>query len=182
VAPNRARLLVPIALTGFMGAGKTTVGRLVAQQLGVPFVDLDDLIVRETGRSIPEWFATAGEAGFREQEVRAVTRLADRGEPGIWALGGGAVLQPGVLAALRRVGAKVVWLAADFEVLRRRVGPEGRPLWAAGIAEVRRLWETRQAAYRAAAEVQVDADGPPEVVAQAVIRWMRERGYVAEDT
>lgn len=172
---------MPVALTGFMGAGKTTVGRLVAERLGVPFVDLDELIVRETGRSIPEWFAAAGEAGFREQEVRAVERLADRGEPGIWALGGGAVLQPGVRAALRRARAQIVWLAADFEVIRRRVGPEGRPLWAQGTEQVRRLWEARQAAYREAAQVAVDADGPPDVVAEAIIRWIRERGYVAKD-
>ncbi|MCL8209030.1 MAG: shikimate kinase [Actinomycetia bacterium] len=164
-----------------MGAGKTTVGRLVAQALGVPFVDLDELVVQETGRSIPEWFAVAGEAGFREQEVRALERLVDRGKPGIWALGGGAVLQPGVRAALRRAGAQVVWLRADFEEIRRRIGPEGRPLWAAGTEAVRRLWAARQAAYREAAQFAVDADGPPDVVAATVIRWIRERGYVAED-
>ena len=83
-----------IWLVGLMGAGKSTVGRLLAERLGRAFVDLDDEIAREAGRSIPEIFEAEGEAGFRRREREALERAGRTSH--VVALGGGAISQPGI--------------------------------------------------------------------------------------
>ena len=77
-------------LVGFMGSGKTTVGRLLAERLGVPFADADEEIERAAGRTIPAIFEADGEPAFRELEAAAIARLLD-GDAGVLALGGGAM-------------------------------------------------------------------------------------------
>jgi 3-dehydroquinate synthase/shikimate kinase/3-dehydroquinate synthase len=122
-----------IVLIGFMGAGKTTIGRALAQRLGLPFVDVDDVIADETGRSIPEIFAIEGEAGFRAME-RAATIEILGGDDAVVALGGGALGDPDTRAALD--GAEVVYLRADLdEHLRRVQTGAGRPMLAARSPE-----------------------------------------------
>ena len=117
-----------IALVGFMGAGKTQVGRLVARRLEVPFVDTDEVIVARHG-AISALFDECGERGFREIEREVVLRelRAAEDSPRIVALGGGAVTIDDVREALRRLS-HVVWLDAPPDVLfaRSRSGP--RPL------------------------------------------------------
>ncbi|WP_298989377.1 shikimate kinase [uncultured Pseudokineococcus sp.] len=124
-----------IVLVGFLGAGKTTVGRLLAERLDLPFRDADEVVVERADRTVAEVFATDGEAAFRALEHEVVTDLL-RGDDAVVSLGGGAVEHPGTAAALRglpttRPGAHVVHLEVSLAEARSRVGDDrGRPMLA----------------------------------------------------
>ena len=132
-------------LVGLSGSGKSTIGRLLADRLGLPFVDTDELIVQRAGMPIPQLFSEHGEPAFRAAEREAVAD-AVAGEPAVIATGGGAPVD----SESRRLlwdGNLVVWLDAPVEALVRRVGADGdgRPLLTGGAGE-------RLAALRAARE------------------------------
>ena len=163
-----------LVLIGLMGAGKTSVGERCAQRLGRAFVDTDDLIRMNAGRSIPEIFEREGESGFRDRERAAVVDAVASLEPLVIACGGGAMVD----AENRRVVAHrcfVVWLDAAPEVLAARVEHDGigsRPLLAGGptTATLARLAADRAFAYAAAADAVVPTeDRDIEAVAAAVI-------------
>jgi len=166
---------VNVVLVGMMGAGKSTVGRILARDLGWPLVDTDQVIVERAGRSIPEIFAAEGEAGFRAREAEAVAWVASRDRQVI-ATGGGAVLLPANREALRRTGL-VFWLDAPPEVLHQRAVAQGvhqRPLLA-GAGEGRALQALadlaarREEAYRQAAHHRIcTANRSPEEVAREI--------------
>ncbi len=155
-----------IVLVGFMGAGKTTVGRLLAARLGLRFVDLDDEVEARTGRRVAELFAERGEDGFRAAEREAAAALATAGDC-VLATGGGAWAQPATRALLARDAASV-WLDAEFDTLLARLPDDGsRPL-ASTRATMRALFAQRLPAY-ALAQRRVNAAGPPEAVAREVL-------------
>lgn len=161
-----------------MGAGKSTVGPLLAARLGRPFLDTDREIERAAGRSIPEIFAAEGEAGFRSREREAIERAS--GLAAVVALGGGAIAQPGAAARLREAGT-VVFLSVPIERLLERIGdPAGRPLLA-GLSGAERaarlaaLLEERGRFYAEAHHV-VEASGPPEEVAARVAEELAGSG------
>ena len=111
-----------VVLIGFMGSGKTTVGRALADLTGWAFADTDDEIVQNAGgATIPELFARDGEAAFRDREAQAVQTVCMR-ENQIIATGGGAVLRPQNVQSLQNAG-RVVWLTARPEVVVSRVKP-----------------------------------------------------------
>ena len=120
-----------ITLTGFMGSGKTTVGKVLADFLGCPFMDLDDLVVKKAGKSIPDIFAQDGEPAFRELEAqilrKTVAKYAE--STAVLALGGGAVLAP-ASAALLHEKTVCIYLRATLDTLLARLEGEtaGRPL------------------------------------------------------
>ena len=152
---------LPVALVGFMGVGKSAVGRLVARSLSVPFVDSDCQIERRHG-DIGEIFATHGEEVFRRLERDVVcAALADAlASPSVVSLGGGAVLSGDVREALQRLP-HVVWLTAPADVLWARVrAPRApsRPL-AAEERRFRRLLEERSALYASVATAEVANSG-----------------------
>lgn len=123
-APLRRRT---IALVGLMGAGKSSVGRRLAQVLEMPFRDADIEVEQAAGRSIPEIFAQMGEPAFREGERRVIARLLDEA-PHVLATGGGAFMSPETRALVKEKAVSV-WLKADLPVLARRVGrKDSRPL------------------------------------------------------
>jgi shikimate kinase len=159
-------------LVGMMGAGKSTVGPAVARRLARSFVDLDDVIVAEAGRVIPEIFAAEGEPGFRRREAAALRRLA--GAEAVVACGGGIVVDPENVALLRASG-MVAWLEAPAEVLAQRVRvAAGRPMLAAeGVGGLKGILASRAEAYAAAAHCRVDTVGrdPEEIAEQVVARW-----------
>jgi shikimate kinase len=123
-----------VILVGFMGAGKSSVGRLLARRMGRCFVETDDMITAREGRSIPEIFADRGEAYFRGLEEEAVGLLALKSRDVI-ATGGGLYCRDGRPDALRALGT-VVWLSGDFDVLYERARRMGhRPMLAGRARE-----------------------------------------------
>jgi shikimate kinase len=159
-----------VFLTGFMGAGKTSVGAALARRMGCAFHDLDALIVERARQSVAEIFETSGEAGFRRLESEALAALLERlgDAPAVIALGGGTLEDAANLRAVRERGILVA-LEAPLETLlaRTRRTPGTRPL-ALDEAGFCRLHARRQALY-AAADVRVDsAAGDVEQVAARV--------------
>lgn len=159
-----------IALVGLMGAGKSSIGRRLAQALGLPFVDADVEIEAAAGASIEEIFAHDGEAVFRNGERRVIARLLD-GPAQILATGGGAFMDPTTRGLIRK-RAISVWLRADIETLLVRVGRRNnRPLLKTGEprAVLARLIDERYPVY-GEADITVDTvDGPPEATLAKVI-------------
>ena len=164
-----------LVLTGYMGAGKTAVGRRVADRLGRHFVDADRAIEERAGMPIPEIFARRGELWFRRTEETVVRELL-AGEPGVLALGGGALESRRTRDLVRRV-ADVVWLRASVEVAWGRVRGSDRPL-AQDRDRFARRAAAREAGYREAAGLEVDADAPADEVAGRVAAWAE--GLAAE--
>jgi shikimate kinase len=144
-----ARTVHNLALVGFMGTGKSSVGRLAAEHLGFAFIDTDELIENETGKSIPQIFAQQGEAAFRQLERDMVHTLRARRETVI-ATGGGLVADPSNLASLKS-HALVICLWASPETIWERVRAQThRPLLQTPdpAAKIRELLEQRAPAYR----------------------------------
>jgi len=140
-----------VALIGFMGCGKSTVGQALARRLDFEFVDTDRVIEVQAGRSIPEIFAQEGEAAFRARERAVVESLAAR-ERLVIATGGGVGAQPDLLESLKR-HALVVWLWASPETLWERCRQQThRPLLQVPdpLARIRELLAAREPVYRRA--------------------------------
>jgi shikimate kinase len=155
-----------IYLLGFMGSGKTTVGALLARELGWPFIDLDATLEAGQGMSIREIFELSGEPFFRELERAALTE-ASRASPAVIALGGGTFVQRPNLEFIRETGGATVWLDCPAEELERRCqGLTTRPLFRDSLS-FRQLYEQRLPFYQLA-EFRVSTGGmaPQEVVAQ----------------
>lgn len=142
VADERA-----IFIVGFMGCGKSTLGRQLAGLTGRPFHDTDAMVEQAEGRTIARIFTESGEAGFRRAERRALRGLAGAGGA-VVACGGGLYLDPGARRWIRERG-RTVWLDAPLELCRRRLeSSPGRPLWACGAPLAQReLYERRRVAY-----------------------------------
>jgi shikimate kinase len=160
---------VQVVLVGPMGVGKSTVGRLLAERLGVGYRDTDDDIVAAQGRTIAEIFVDEGEAAFRAVEKQAVQR-ALAGHDGVLALGGGAILDADTRALL--AGRRVVYLSMDVEEAVRRTGLNAaRPLLAVNPRKQwRELMEARRHLYEEVATAVVATDGrTPEDVTQAAL-------------
>jgi shikimate kinase/3-dehydroquinate synthase len=155
-----------IVLVGFMGAGKTTVGHLLAERLGLPFLDSDLVIEQRTGGSIKQFFAEHGEPAFRELESRVICELVD-GSEAVLALGGGAAGHPDTITRLK--SAQVIYLQVSYgEAMLRVAGDQYRPMLAKpGLED---LYRHRLSVYDTVATLTVATDGRrPEAVSQDVI-------------
>jgi shikimate kinase len=161
-----ARIIQNLALVGFMGSGKSAVGRLAAQHLRFTFLDTDELIENEVGKSIPEIFAQQGEAACRKYERDVVNALSGRRDTVI-AAGGGLVADPSNLASLK-THALVICLWASPETIWARVRSQShRPLLQTPDpqAKIRELLEQRAPAYRQAdVQILTEFRSPKEVV------------------
>ena len=180
-----------ITLTGFMGGGKTTVGRLLADALGCPFMDLDDLIVKKAGKSIPDIFAQDGEPAFRQLEAQVLRKTVEKyaESTAVLALGGGAVLAP-ASAALLHEKTVCIYLRATLNTLLSRlagetagrpllqeipdqVGDDGCPIVMPGLdrASVSTRLASREPIYEKTAHAIIDTDGlsPDEVTDEIII-------------
>jgi shikimate kinase len=171
-----------IALVGFMGTGKTAVGKALAEKLGKQFIELDELIEKKAGKTIPEIFQRDGEIAFRELEIEA-TRDAAEKENTVIACGGGVVLNQINIDRLRRKSV-VVYLTALPEVILKRTSSDEdeRPLLVAEdkAAKVVKLLKFRKPFYERAADITVDTSGLDvrEVAEKTMVRL---REYESKD-
>jgi len=180
-AATRGRLRRTVVLVGLMGAGKTSVGRRLAEALCVDFRDSDEEIAAAAGMDIPSIFATLGEAAFREGERKVIARLL-AAPPHVLATGGGAFMDPQTRAAVS--GAAVsVWIRAALDTLVERTGrKQDRPLLRAGDPRtvLDRLMRERHPVY-ARADIVVDspAGGTQEMVVDDIVTRLRAQGALA---
>ena len=164
-----------VFLVGMMGAGKTTVGRAVAGQLGWPYLDSDEQVERTTGRTVAEIFETSGEAAFRAEEKRALAEALTSDGPVVVSVAGGAVLDPDNRRRLRQ-GGLVVWLKASMQTLAARVvGGDHRPLLGDDPRVVlTRLYHQRRPLYQQVADLVIDVDRlSPEEAARRIVARVR---------
>lgn len=176
-APRRAassrggvgRLQQSVVLVGFMAAGKSRIGRLLAERLALPSVDTDVAIEEEQGCAIADIFRERGEAAFRDLEGELIARLV-AGPPQVIALGGGAFVDERTRALLNE-RARTVWLDTPFELIAERVARSShRPLARSRpTSELRALWEQRRPSY-AEAQIRIDtSDAKPERIVTSIV-------------
>jgi shikimate kinase len=178
--PPAIHLPKTAVFVGLMGAGKTSIGRRLAQLLNLPFIDADREIEEAAGCSIVEIFARHGETEFREGERRVIQRLLDN-PVHVLATGGGAFMDPITRQRIRERGISI-WLRADLDLMLRRVSRRNdRPLLqvADPRAKLQELIELRYPVY-AEADIAVDSvDGPPEATLERVV--MALTAYLASE-
>jgi shikimate kinase len=161
-----------------MGAGKSTVGHLLAARLGWPYLDSDDEIKRRTGQTVPEIWHSRGEPAFRAEEAAVLADAVATDAPVVVAVAGGAVLDPANRDRIKG-GGLVVWLRARTETLVARVGSgAGRPLLDADpAAALAALYDVRRPVYADLADVAVDVDErTPDQIVDAVLAVRDQRG------
>ena len=181
-SPDAALASRTIVLVGMMGAGKTSVGKRLADALELPFHDADEEIERAAGRTIAEIFEQRGEAEFRDGERRVIARLLDQ-PPHVLATGGGAFCNPETREIVARKAVSV-WLRAPPEVLARRVARKNtRPLLSGKDPRqaLEDLLATREAAYRQADLIIDSGEGPQQATVEAIINALKRRQLAGAD-
>lgn len=164
------------ALYGFMGVGKSVVGRALSEITGMTYVDLDEEIVERTGKTIPEIFEEGGEEAFRKIERATTQEIAAR-DGLVIACGGGTILDADNLSSLKH-NSRLVLLTAEPEIILKRIEAEGdvRPLLNGEekLHRIKSLLEARNSAYIQAAELVLDTSGmTPMKVAEKILESMR---------
>ena len=153
-----------VVLVGMPGCGKSTVGRLLAQKLGMPFLDADEELVNDAGITIPEIFSQFGEAHFRKLETQTLAKLGMRSGTVI-ATGGGCVTREKNYRLLHQNG-RIVWITRDLQLL----ATDGRPLSQTHSAQA--LWQLREPLYRRFADVHVENHETPEATALKILELL----------
>jgi shikimate kinase len=166
-------LHAPIVIIGFMACGKTEVARLVAKQLNLKMVDLDEEITSAESRSPAKLIREEGETAFRLIETATLQRVLDRDESIVIALGGGAWIQPANRELLAAKGATIVWLDTAFDICWKRIekSSEDRPLGSTK-EQASELYKQRYPIYElASVKIKVtETDGPDEIAERVLDR------------
>ncbi|MCM1579025.1 MAG: shikimate kinase [Ruminococcus sp.] len=154
-----------VYLCGFMGCGKSTVGKILAESFGVEFYDMDSFIEETLGMKIPEIFEEKGEEYFRRQETLAVEVLGKKG--GVIACGGGAMLRDINAGTAKKFG-RVVYIDVPYEVCWERIKDDpGRPIVTRNTKEsLKVIYDDRSPVYRANSTHRIDGEGSPEETAE----------------
>jgi shikimate kinase len=161
----------PLAIVGYMGSGKSTVGRIVAEELGWKFVDLDAAVAERAGLSISEIFEYSGEPYFRNLERMALLDALSGPKEKIISCGGGVIIDPRNRAKLLEVPTVFLW--EDADILYRRTRGPGRPLQGASFDDFARQYAERLPYYVQVAALQLEPDNrPPRRIADEIIGWL----------
>ena len=161
-----------IVLMGFMGAGKSTIGRKLAKAMNLKFIDTDEYIEKEQGRKISDIFAEEGEAVFRDMETSLLRNLQEKKEKFVLSIGGGMPVREENRELLRKLGMVVYLKTSKEEIIRRVSGDESRPLLQGGDLEdkVTKLMTARGKIYEETAHAAVWTDGKtPEKIIEEII-------------
>lgn len=161
-----------IILIGFMGAGKTTLGRQLSRQLGVSFVDTDERIEQEQGRKISNIFEKEGEQFFRNLETKQLQKLLQEDKRRVISVGGGLPVQEQNHELLKQLGSTVYLKATKETLVQRLSGDTGRPLLQGGNLEdkIKQLMHAREHVYEQVADVTVQTDNMGLLEAVKAIR------------
>ncbi len=166
-----------LALVGFMAAGKSTIGKRLARKMGVAFFDTDDLVVDEHG-AISDIFYNEGEKAFRNYEHAAIAHVLDEGDPGVIALGGGALSNESNLALLKKRAYKIfIKVSPELVLERMRNSLRVRPLLGPtpSLSKIKDLYTKRMPQY-AHADLVVEADGQSTAqVVDSIIEWLHKK-------
>ena len=163
----------PVAIVGYMGSGKTTVGFILARSLSWDFVDLDREISHRASRTIPEIFETSGEDHFRDLEHRALVTALEGKRRRVVACGGGIVER--LDNRERLAGVATVFLREDIGVLFDRTRDARRPLRAASRVGFERRYKRRLPLYKEVADLEIIVNGrPPQAVAKEIEWWISD--------
>ena len=166
-----------LVLVGPMGAGKTTIGRALAQELNLPFKDIDHIVVENTGADIPWIFDVEGEEGFRKRESQALADVL-AGEPAVIATGGGIVTQEVNRRLLKEHGGVIFLYASVKQQLFRTAKDKNRPLLQNDNPEqvLRNLMAVREPFYREVSDFVIETDGSrPKAVVQAIAEYWKNQ-------
>lgn len=161
-----------IILCGFMGSGKSTVGKLLAKRLLARFIDTDEYIEQQQKMSIPNIFKEKGEQYFRALEHVALQNAVEEGGPltTVVATGGGMLMDPDNVRLVQENGCTVVYLSTDFEICYERIAKSNRPLVLQNTKEqLRALYEERHKAYSALCTTQLYNHQKPDTVVDNII-------------
>ncbi|MHB1463205.1 MAG: shikimate kinase [Armatimonadota bacterium] len=177
---NRRRLPQNIALIGFMGCGKSSIGRRLASAFNYQYLDTDILIEEKTGMSVTDYFSTNGEEAFRNLEHETIIGLEQQNGVVI-ATGGGAPLNPDNVISLRK-HCSIIWLSASPEVTLRRVGDRNsRPLLRDSndpLQTIIDMYQQREPIYRAAADKRIDTSIFQQIdTIRQIKRWLKDAGW-----
>ena len=161
-----------MAIVGYMGSGKSTVGRIVARELGWDLVDLDQAVADTAGLSIPEIFEVSGEPRFRDLERQELSRALDGPSNAVISCGGGVVIDPRNRARLMEVPTVFLW--EDADVLYRRTRGSGRPLRGTSYEDFARRYAERLPSYLEVASLQIETNNRPSYrIADEILDWSR---------
>ena len=161
----------PLAIVGYMGSGKSTVGRIVAEELGWKFVDLDAAVAERAGLSIPDLFESSGEPYFRNLERLALLDALGGPKERVVSCGGGVVIDPRNRGKLLEVPTVFLW--EDADILYRRTRGPGRPLRGASFDDFARRYAERLPYYLEVAALQLEPNNrPASRIADEIIEWL----------
>ncbi|NPA14175.1 MAG: shikimate kinase [Aquificae bacterium] len=162
-----------VFLVGFMGSGKTTIGRLLAKKLKVPFVDIDEEIEIREGLKIPEIFALKGENYFRKLELEVLKEITLSLPSFVMATGGGLGANPRAMEFMKKHGT-VVWLDIDFDTFLRRTSKDpNRPLLKRGEEKLKKLFEERKKVY-SLADIKVKSQKSVELTLKKLLEELEK--------
>lgn len=167
-----------IILIGFMGAGKTEVGKLLAKKLKMTLLDTDSMIEKEQGKSINDIFAKEGEGAFRDMESKMLDELANK-KMRVISTGGGIILRPGNIKKLQALGRVVLLWAGPDTVYERLKNEKNRPLLNVEDpkARIREILAFREPIYRSVAELEVDTSRlSPEEACNRIMAYLKKAG------
>lgn len=171
-------MMKPVILIGYMGAGKTTVGRLLAKQERLNFQDTDAMIEAQEKRTISDIFATDGETVFRDMETALIKRLIEEGlSDTVLSVGGGLPVREENRSLLKELGTVVYLLASKETIVKRVSGSNNRPLLKGeNLSEkVERMLTERDPLYRQAAELLIDTDGKTvEMIVKEIVQAVKK--------